>query len=79
MGISAEEWKTDPNSTGRSRSREEDRDYIAGLIREREQLERRGLDERVKLVDAELARLGHGAETPQKRAERRPAATRAHR
>jgi hypothetical protein len=64
-------WKPDVNSTGRSR--EENRDYIRGLLREREMCVGRGLDERVKLIDAELERVGHEAVKPEQRAERRPA------
>jgi hypothetical protein len=46
--------------------------YIAGLLEERRQHVAAGRDERVELVDAELRRVGHKADKPAKRAERRP-------
>lgn len=47
---------------------EQMRDLIAALIREREGYSRAGKDDRVAEVDAELARLGHQAAAPAKRA-----------
>lgn len=47
---------------------------IAALLRERASCEARGLVGRVKLIDAELARYGHEAAPPEKRAEKRPGA-----
>ena len=37
---------------------------VGALLRERAGLARRGLTDRVALVDAELARLGHPVEAP---------------
>jgi hypothetical protein len=54
-------------------SREEAQAYIAALLRERRSCEVRGLTDRVKLINKELARLGYEAEIPAKRSERRPA------
>jgi hypothetical protein len=74
-----ENWGPDVNDvpvTGSRRASVSDlerKHMITALLREREQLVRRGLDERIKLVDAELARYGHQAAAPAKRAERRPA------
>lgn len=56
-------------------SREEQAAYIQALLREREGCERRGLKDRVKLINAELRRYGHQAEKPADRAEKRPART----
>lgn len=47
---------------------EQKRDLIAALIRERAGYEQYGLTDRVAEVDAELARWGHGAKAPAKRA-----------
>lgn len=49
------------------------KEYIAALLREREMRERDGKLENVKLIDEQLAVLGHRAEKPVERAERRPA------
>lgn len=49
--------------------------YIAALLDERRQCERRGLTDRVKDIDAELRAQGHEAAAPIKRAESRPRAT----
>lgn len=81
-----EEWKTDVNSTAIGAkadvnssvqradvSQQERAAMIRTLLREREGCVRRGLDDRVKLIDAELARYGYEAAAPPKRAERRPA------
>lgn len=54
-------------------SREDRAALIAALLRERRSCEVRGLAERVKLIDKELARYGHEAAPPERRAERRPA------
>jgi hypothetical protein len=48
--------------------------YIKGLLDERAGYEKRGDTDRVNEVNEQLRRLGHDAETPAKRAERRPAA-----
>lgn len=48
--------------------------YIAGLIHERNVYEKRGNQSGVDEINAELRKLGHEGATPQKRAERRPAA-----
>lgn len=48
--------------------------YIAGLLQEREGYARRGLDDRLKAVDAELRRVGAQGKIPKDQAERRPAA-----
>lgn len=48
--------------------------YITGLLHERAIYEKHGDREGVELVNAQLRQLGHEASTPQKRAERRPAA-----
>lgn len=75
-------FKEDKNSNASPRadvSREDRAAMIAALLREREGCERRGLDERVKLINAELARFGHEAEKPAQRAEKRPAAQEASR
>ena len=50
--------------------------YIAALLEERRGYEAAGDDGAVAGVDAELARVGHKAKTPAKRAERRPAPSR---
>ena len=55
---------------------EEHASTIRALLHEREGYERAGKTDRVKLVDAELARLGHEAEKPSTRAQKRPAAKR---
>lgn len=52
--------------------------YIAGLLEERRQVTQRiaggaDLQGRLDGIDAELARVGHKAKAPAKRAERRPA------
>lgn len=53
-------------------------DYVIGLLEEREGYVRRGLADRVALVDAELASFGVAVETakPKERASRKPAETR---
>lgn len=48
--------------------------YIAGLIHERNVYEKRGDQDGVEQVNAQLRKIGHDAAAPQKRAERRPAA-----
>jgi hypothetical protein len=63
-------WKSDANST--DISREDRASMIAALLRERRSCEVRGLDARVKLINAELRRYGHEAEKPAERAEKRP-------
>lgn len=73
------DWQQDVNSTNRPASAvsdQERRAMIAALLHERESCEKRGLGDRVALIDAELARFGHGAAAPAKRAERRPGAGR---
>lgn len=45
---------------------------IQALLRERRSCEVRGLKERIKLINQELRNLGHEAEKPVERAERRP-------
>ncbi len=80
------EFKPDPNSTAVNAqqdvnssvnradvSQQEKAQMIRSLLREREGCERRGLDERVKLINLELARYGYASAPPAKRAERRPA------
>jgi hypothetical protein len=47
--------------------------YIRGLLEERHGAEIYDKPERVKAIDAELARMGHEAKAPAKRAETRPA------
>jgi hypothetical protein len=49
---------------------EQKRDHIAALLREREGYVRYGRDEKVQEVDAQLAKFGHGAKPPAKRATR---------
>lgn len=49
-------------------SKEEQKAYIAALLKEREGYEKYGLTDRVEEVDAELDRLGHKAKPPAKRA-----------
>lgn len=71
-----DEWKPDPNSNDAPRanvSNEEKKQMIAALLYERASCEARGLEDRVKLIDAELKRYGHEAAAPARRAERRPA------
>jgi uncharacterized small protein (DUF1192 family) len=46
---------------------------LAALREERRGYEVRGLEDRVALVDAEIARIGADDETPARRAEKRPA------
>lgn len=73
------DWKQDVNSTNRPAAAVSDQEraaMIAALLHERESCEKRGLEDRVSLIDAELARYGHGAGAPAKRAERRPGAGR---
>ena len=53
---------------------EEKADRIAALIREREGYERRGMDDRVAAINADLHALGEKAATPAARAAKRPAA-----
>ena len=75
VSLNPANFRQDPNSSGVPRanvSREERAAMIAALVREREGCIRRGLDERAKLIDAELARYGHEAEKPSERAEKRP-------
>lgn len=48
------------------------KETIVALLREREMCQARGLGGRVKLIDEQLAFLGHEAKTPDKRSERRP-------
>ena len=55
-------------------SKEDDQTTIAALLQERRGYVNRGLDDRVAAIDAELKKLGHQAETKQKRASTRPAA-----
>lgn len=45
--------------------------YITALLNERAGYERMGQTERVKAVDAELARVGHKAAAPAQRATKR--------
>lgn len=53
-------------------TKQQEQGTIRALLDERRGLEARGgLDDRIAAVDAELRRLGHVAETPQKRATRR--------
>jgi hypothetical protein len=54
-------------------TKEQEAAYIAGLLREREGREREGDEESVKVIDAELRRVGHKAKGPAQRAEKRPA------
>ncbi len=54
-------------------SRQERKQMIATLLRERAGYEARGDKGGVAAVDAELARYGHEAAAPAKKAERRPA------
>ena len=49
-------------------TKEQTKDMIAALLREREGYERYGNPDGVKQVDAELERLGHKAKPPAKRA-----------
>jgi len=50
--------------------------YVQALLVELDALEKAGKDERADAVRAELKRLGRSAQTPQRRAEKRPAAKR---
>lgn len=49
-------------------TKEQTKDYIAALLREREGYERYGNAEGLASVDAELERVGHKAKTPARRA-----------
>lgn len=55
-------------------TKEQEAAYIAGLLRERAGREQMGDEASVKVIDAELRRVGHKASAPAKRAEKRPAA-----
>lgn len=57
------------------KSNEERALLIQALLREREGCERRGLTDRVKLINAELRRMSYEAEPPVERSEKRPATT----
>lgn len=52
-------------------TKEQDQAQIAALLAERRGYVMRGLEMRVRQVDAELARLGHGGAPPAKRATKR--------
>lgn len=52
-------------------TKEETAKYAAALLRERAQCVAMGANDRVGAIDAELRKIGHGAEKPQRRAERR--------
>jgi hypothetical protein len=54
-------------------TKEQEKAYIAGLIRERAGREIDDDKEALKAIDAELKRLGHDASPPAKRASERPA------
>jgi hypothetical protein len=47
--------------------------HIAALVREREQCETRGLEDRVKQIEKQLRLLGAAGAPPNKRTEKRPA------
>jgi hypothetical protein len=49
-------------------TKEQTKDYIAALLRERAGYEQYGHADRVAEVDAELERVGHKAKTPAQRA-----------
>ena len=55
-------------------TKEQEAAYIAGLLRERAGREQEGDEKSVKVIDAELRRVGHKAAAPAKRAEKRPRA-----
>jgi hypothetical protein len=55
-----------------SDTKEQEQAYIAGLLRERAGREREGDEDSVKVIDAELKRVGGKAKAPAKRAEKRP-------
>jgi hypothetical protein len=55
-------------------TKEQRKDYVAGLLRERGGAVAREDDEHIAAIDAELKRMGHEAKAPAKRAESRPAA-----
>lgn len=61
--------------TGVSTTNEERAATIQALLKERWGYEVRGLKERVAEVNRILRRLGHEAEKPSERAEKRPART----
>lgn len=68
--------KPDPNSTDLKpsvRTNEQRAAQIRALLKERAGYVTRGLEDRVALVDAQLRALGHEAEKPSERAEKRPA------
>lgn len=50
---------------------EQTRDYIIGLLREKQGYEAKGDADGVRAVEAELARVGHEAAPPAKRAVKR--------
>lgn len=52
-------------------TKEETAKYAAALLRERAQCVAEGLNERVGAIDAELRKIGHGAQKPSRRAEKR--------
>ena len=49
--------------------------YITALLEERAYHEKRGEQDRISEIDAELAKQGVKAKAPAKRAEKRPAGT----
>jgi hypothetical protein len=51
-------------------SKEQVKEQIQALLREREGYERYGRDDRVKAVDEQLQALGHGGRPPARRATR---------
>lgn len=50
---------------------EQTQEYIGALLRERQYADEQGKTDKVAEVDAELARVGHEAEPPAKRATTR--------
>jgi hypothetical protein len=54
------------------RTEEQTKQYVTALLAERAMADRKGDTDTVGQVDAELRRVGHKAEKPAKRAERRP-------
>lgn len=52
-------------------TKEENAKYAKALLRERAQCVAEGLNDRVAAIDAELRKIGHAAEKPVRRAERR--------
>lgn len=65
----------DPNSSDRRSTvtKEENAATIEALVHERKGYEERGLDDRVKEVDKQLAALGQEAKPPKARSQSRPA------